>query len=155
MTENERLAAELDKALNGEAWHGPSFREALEGVDRATALARPIARAHSIAEIVLHTAFWQDVVRRRLDGERPEVTDAESWPDAALADDDAWRRAQERLRDSGRALSDTVRAFPAGKLTEKRPGLDDTWYGLISGALQHTIYHAGQVVILGKSATGR
>jgi len=155
MNESERLAGELDKALNGEAWHGPSFREALEGVDRATAVSRPIAQAHSIAEIVMHTATWHDVVRRRLGGEHPEVSESENWPDGVLADDAAWTRAQERLRDSGRALCEVVRAFPADKLTEKRPGVDGTWYALISGALQHTIYHAGQVVVLGKSATGR
>jgi hypothetical protein len=154
MNESERLAAEIDKALNGGAWHGPSFREALEGVDLAAAQARPIPAAHTIAEIVLHATGWHDVVRRRLLGESPQVSEARDWPKAPLADETAWRAAVERLFETGRSLCETVRAFPAAKLNEKRPQLDDTWYGLLSGQLQHVIYHAGQVAILRK-ARGR
>lgn len=151
MNESERLAAEIGKALSGGAWHGPSFREALEGVDLAAAMRRPVADAHTIAEIVLHATAWHDVVRRRLQGENPQVTDEQDWPRVALADEQAWQAAVRRLEETGRALCDTVRAFPAEKLHEKRPSLDDTWYGLISGQLQHVIYHAGQVALLRKA----
>lgn len=89
MNDSERLAIELDKALNGGAWHGPSFREALEGVDLASALRRPIPEAHSIAEIVLHATAWHDVVRRRLGGEAPQISDDQDWPAAAFADESA------------------------------------------------------------------
>lgn len=151
MNDSERLAAEIEKALVGGAWHGPSFLEALEGVDLAHALRRPIPEAHSIAEIVLHATVWHEVVRRRLLGESPEVSDAQDWPKAVLADEAGWRATVRRLGDTGRALCDTVRAFPEAKLDEKRPGLDDTWYGLISGELQHVLYHAGQVGLLRKA----
>jgi hypothetical protein len=155
MSESERLAIELDKALNGGAWHGPSFREALEGVDLAAALRRPIAEAHTIAEIVLHTTAWHDVVRLRLRGEAPQISDAEDWPAPAFADERDWQAAVRRLAETGRSLCDAVRAFPAEKLHEPRPRIDDTWYGLVSGELQHVIYHAGQVAILRKAGGGR
>jgi hypothetical protein len=150
MNESERLAGELDKALHGGAWHGPSWREALEGVSLASALQRPIPEAHSIAEIVLHATTWHDVVRRRLDGESPQVPDSEDWPAAALPNDAAWSTAVGRLFETGRALCDTVRRFPPEQLHEQRPRVDDTWYGLISGELQHALYHAGQIAILKK-----
>jgi DinB superfamily len=155
MNECERLAIELDKALNGGAWHGPSFREALEGVDHRTAQGRPIPEAHSIAEIVLHAATWHDVVRRRLSGETPQVSDAEDWPPAQIADDTAWRKIVDRLGETGHDLCNTVRGFPEVQLHEKRPRVDDTWYALISGELQHVLYHAGQVSILKKATAGR
>ncbi|OGF15186.1 MAG: hypothetical protein A2W00_06200 [Candidatus Eisenbacteria bacterium RBG_16_71_46] len=154
MTESERLAEELDKALNGGAWHGPSWREALEGVSRQAALGRPIPEAHSIAEIVLHATTWHDVVRRRLEGETPQVPDAEDWPPADLPEDDVWSAVLGRLFESGRALCETVRRFPAERLLEQRPRVDDTWFALISGELQHVLYHAGQIAVLKKS-TGR
>jgi DinB superfamily len=152
MNASEHLAQELDKALNGGAWHGPSLREALEGVDLAAAVQRPIPEAHSIAELVHHTTTWQDVVRRRLGGETPQVSEAENWPPAPPADEAAWQGALRRLFDSGRELHAVVRAFPLDRLHEKRPGIEDTWYAMISGELQHLTYHAGQVVILRKSA---
>lgn len=151
MNESERLAGELDKALYGGAWHGPSWREALEGVGRGAALQRPIPGAHTIAEIVLHATTWHDVVRRRLEGETPQVSDAEDWPVPAFADDAAWAAAVERLLATGRALTETVRRFPAERLQEARPRAEDTWFGLVVGELQHALYHAGQVVVLKKA----
>lgn len=90
MNESQRLADQLTRALNGNAWHGPSWKETLEGVTREAALHRPIPDGHSIAEVLLHATTWNDVVRRRLEGETPQVSDAQDWPSAALADDAAW-----------------------------------------------------------------
>lgn len=153
MNESERLAQQLDRALNGNAWHGPSFKEALAGVGRDAALRRPVAEAHTIAEIVLHATTWHDVVRRRLSGERPEVTDAEDWPPSGIADEAAWQAVVQRLFDTGAALRDTMARFPAERLLETRPGVEGTWYELMIGQLQHDLYHAGQVALLAKAAT--
>ena len=153
MSESKRLAKQLEKALNGGAWHGPSWREALEGIGRREAVHRPIPEAHSIAEILLHGTTWNDVVRRRLAGESPaQPTDDEDWPAATFPNDDAWSKAVARFFETGRALEQTVEGFPAEKLHLKRPSLDDTWYDLVLGQLQHTLYHAGQVSLLRKAA---
>ena len=151
MNESERFANQLERALNGNAWHGPSWREALDGITRERALERPIPEAHSIAEIVLHATTWHDVVRRRLEGETPEVSDAEDWPTAKLADEAAWKAAVSRLFATGAALREKVELFPVERLHEKRPKTDDTWYGLVIGELQHVLYHAGQVSLLKKA----
>ena len=151
MNESQRLGDQLTRALIGDAWHGPSWREALEGVTREAALHRPIPEAHTIAEILLHATTWHDVVRRRLQGESPEVSDAEDWPAATLADEAAWSAAVARLFDTGSALVATVDRFPVGKLHEKRLGVDGDWFELIIGELQHVLYHAGQVALLKKA----
>jgi hypothetical protein len=151
MNESERLADQIERALNGNAWHGPSWREALQDVTRERALERPIPEAHSIAEIVLHATSWHDVVRRRLEGESPAVSDAQDWPEAAVADDAAWQAAVARLFATGRSLREAVERFPADQLHEKRPKVEDTWYGLVIGELQHVLYHAGQVSLLRKA----
>jgi hypothetical protein len=152
MNESERLANQLERALNGGAWHGPSWREALEGVTRWSAMHRPIPEAHSIAEIVLHATTWHDVVRRRLEGESPQVSGAEDWPAAVFPDEAAWSAAVARLFETGRSLCEMVERFPVERLQEKRPGLDDTWFGVIIGELQHVLYHAGQITLLRKAA---
>lgn len=151
MNETQRLSEQLTRALNGDAWHGPSWKETLEGVTREAALHRPIPEGHTIAEVVLHETAWHEVVRRRLEGETPEVSDAQDWPAAAFADDAAWAAAVGRLFETGAALVAAVGRFPAEKLHEKRPSTDGTWYELIIGELQHVLYHAGQVGILKKA----
>ena len=152
MNESERLARELDKAINGEAWYGPSWRDLLGGVTCEEALERPLPGAHTIAEIMLHTATWLDVVRRRLSGETPEVSDAEDWPEADLPSEAAWLAQVERLFANGAALRETVARFPEERLHTKRANEDDTWHALVSGETQHVLYHAGQVGLLKKIA---
>jgi hypothetical protein len=153
MNESERLAQQLERALNGNAWYGPSWREALDGVTREAALRRPIPEAHTIAEIVLHATTWQDVVRRRLAGETPsQPTDAEDWPSGQLGDDRAWEAATKRLFDTGRGLGEAMAKFPPERLVEPRPGVDGIWYDLLVGVLQHVLYHAGQVALLRKAS---
>jgi len=151
MNESLRLADQLTRALNGDAWHGPSWKETLEGVTREAALHRPIPEAHTIAEIVLHETAWHDVVRRRLEGETPDVSDAQDWPTADFTDEAAWTAAVAGLFGTGSALVATVGKFPAEKLHEKRPNTNGTWYELIIGELQHVLYHAGQVGVLKKA----
>jgi len=151
MSETKRLANEVRKALNGEAWHGPTWKDNLDGVGREAATYRPIPEAHTIAEVVLHATTWHDVVRRRIEGETPEVTSDQDWPVGAFADDAAWNATVARLFETGKALAAAIESFPADKLLDKRPGVDGTWYELISGELQHVLYHAGQVGILKKA----
>ena len=52
MTEIERILDQLKRAYEGDAWHGPSVREALAGVNAKQAHARPLANAHSIWELI-------------------------------------------------------------------------------------------------------
>ena len=47
MSETERIAEQLKRAFEGEAWHGPAVQEVLAGVTAAGAAARPIASAHT------------------------------------------------------------------------------------------------------------
>lgn len=152
MNESARLAEQITRALKGEAWHGPSWKDVLDGIGAPAASHRPIAGAHTIAEVMLHATSWNDIVRRRLSGETPQVTEAEDWPPAtALESQAAWNAAVERFFESGRALVETVAAFPPEKLMEQRPGVDGNWFELIIGQLQHLLYHAGQVGLLRKA----
>jgi hypothetical protein len=151
MNESQQLASQMERALNGGAWHGPSWREALDGINSDGAQKRPIPRAHTVAEIVNHATTWHDVVRLRLEGERPQVSDAEDWPSTGITDEAAWMQTVGRFFESGRMLHETVGRFPPERIHERRPGLDDTWFDLIIGELQHMLYHAGQVVLLRKA----
>ena len=45
MRETERIAEQLRRAYDGDAWYGPSVRSALEGVDAGLATSRPVPGA--------------------------------------------------------------------------------------------------------------
>ena len=82
--ETSRIADQLRRAFDGEAWHGPAVLEILHGVTAADAAARPLPRGHNIWEIALHIAVWDDVARRRMAGEIVQPTPEEDWPPVAV-----------------------------------------------------------------------
>jgi hypothetical protein len=154
MNESQRLATQMKMALQGGAWHGPSWKEILEGVMAGDASRRPIPEAHSIAEVLHHASTWSDVVRRRLGGELPNVSNEENWPIIESLDEKAWTDARNLFFERGAALCETVAAFPSERLLEARPQpANGTWEDLILGQLQHLLYHGGQVALLQKAGT--
>src|SRR5438046_9834488 len=80
MTGPVRLADQIRRAFEGEAWHGDSVLELLKDVDAVTAAAHPIPNAHSIWDLVLHIAAWDDAVRRRTGGAAVTLSDEENFP---------------------------------------------------------------------------
>ena len=58
-----RLNEQLRRALQGDAWHGPSVLELLAGLSASQAASHPIAGAHSIWELVLHIRTDYDLLR--------------------------------------------------------------------------------------------
>lgn len=151
MTERDRIVDQLRRAFEGEAWHGPSVEEVLEGVTAKRASARPIPGAHTIWEIVLHVAFWEDTVRRRLLGETVNPTPEQDWADVTDASKAGWLRALKALRAGHKRLRATVAGIRDEELDSPARGSRTTRYVLLHGAIQHDLYHAGQIAVLKKS----
>ncbi len=153
MSEAARIADQLRRAFDGEAWHGDSLFEILEGVTAARAAARPIKGAHTIWELVLHIAAWDGAVLRRLGGAAVELSDAENFPPVTDASEAAWRRALAEVRRVHEKLVAAVAACPDSRLDEIVPGKEGahhTFYYMLHGVVQHELYHAGQIAILKK-----
>ena len=151
MSETFRIADQLRRAFEGEAWHGPAVKEVLAGVTARQAAARPVAGAHTIWEITAHIAAWEDAVRRRLTtGERVELGDAEDWPRAGEGGERAWTELLLRLEAGNRALRDAFLAFDESLLDRPPGGNRSTAYALMHGVIQHDLYHAGQIAVLRK-----
>lgn len=151
MSEIKRIADQLKRAYEGPAWHGPSVLEALAGITAAQAARRPIPDAHSIWEIVLHVATWNDTVRRRALGEKVDVSDAEDWPAVTATDEESWARAKTRLDAAHGALLDVLATLPESRLDEALVPGGSTGYIQFHGVVQHDLYHAGQIAVLKKA----
>src|SRR5215467_12866002 len=119
MKEIERIADQLHRAYTGDAWHGPSVLEALQGVTPEIAARRPIAGAHNIWELTHHIGAWADIPRRRLAGEVFEVTPEINFPPVPQASEAAWRDSLNRLAESQKRLMDVVLALDENRLDER------------------------------------
>jgi uncharacterized damage-inducible protein DinB len=153
MTETDRIADELRRAFDGTAWHGDSLFKILKGVTAAQAAARPIPEAHSIWELVLHLAAWEDAVRRRMTGVAVKLSAEENFPRVDDTSTAAWQTALGHLRRIHKKLLDAVRKFPEASLRKQVPGKRGAHYNfsfMLHGLAQHAAYHAGQIALLKK-----
>jgi uncharacterized damage-inducible protein DinB len=150
MEEIKRIEDQLKHAFEGEAWHGPSLRELLAAVTAERAARKPLAQAHSIWEIVLHIAAWENAVRRRLEGEAVTLSDAEDWPAVHDTSETAWQSALETLENGHQQLRATIRRLTDAQLGDLVPGENYSVYSLLHGVIQHDLYHAGQIALLKK-----
>jgi len=155
MTEVQRIREQFQRAFNGEAWHGPSVLKILDGVTAQQAAAHPIPGAHSIWELTLHIAAWENACRRRLEGDPAQLSDEEDWPTIEDTGEEAWHATQQHLRDNHQALLDAIAALDESNLD--RPIIENaetpfsSVYVTLHGAVQHDLYHAGQIAILKKA----
>jgi len=154
MREAERIADQLRRAHEGGAWHGPSVNELLAGLTAEQAAARPLKGAHSVWELVAHIEAWERAILRRLGGDPAAIYDTpEDWHAVASVSEDAWREAQVRLAETYAALRAAVLELDDEKLDEPILPEMSTRYVSLHGAVQHTLYHAGQIALV-KRALG-
>ena len=155
MTEVQRILDQLKRAYEGEAWHGPSVKEVLAGVTAQQAHARPIANAHTIYELVRHTAVWEDAGRRRLEGDRARIpiSSPEDWPPPDDTSEAGWEQAKAALDRGHQNLVEATKRVDESKLDAPiLEGLSSV-YVTLHGVIQHDLYHAGQIAILKKAVS--
>ena len=159
MHEPDRLADQLERSWNGDAWHGPALAELTQGLSAAQAQRHHLSEAHSIWELVLHCTAWVREVTRRLGGTTPSLPVEGDWPEVAEDSEAAWDSARCALQADILALARTVRGLdPAfldrtvGEGRDAPLGTGTTYYVMLHGVVQHNLYHAGQIALLRKLA---
>lgn len=155
MREAERIADQLWRSLQGEAWHGPALMELLRDVKAAEAAARPVSATHSIWELVGHATAWTRFVERRLLGEEYDVSDAENFPAVADGSEAAWEESLRRLVAVTETVREAVLRLDESHLEHTVAGKKISVYFLLHGLVQHNLYHAGQIALLKRALRGQ
>lgn len=140
----------FDQAFDHRAWHGTPLWGALRGVTVRQALWRPGPKRLCIWELVLHTAYWKYVVRRRLTRDYAisfprgpsNFPDLPPKPDAR-----AWKRDVALLKEEHRLLRAAIVRFPAARLG-RTDGSPWRFAQHIYGIASHDLYHTGQIQLL-------
>lgn len=142
----DEIVDQLERAFDGDPWHGPSLMANLDGVGHREAAERPVEGVHSIWELVLHVTGWTGVVTRRMRGEWLEVADEGDFPAIQAVSEPAWKAALAMARAAHDELCRVTRGFDKKRLNE-RIG-NTTYYMLLHGQAQHVAYHSGQIAML-------
>jgi hypothetical protein len=144
------LVAGLDQAFNKRSWHGPNLRGSLRGLSAEDAAWRPAPQRKSIAEIVVHCAYWKYVVRRKLRGEKRGsfALPGSNWfALPAPMTVTTWNNCIALLESEHKTLRAAVAAVPPVSLHKgSSPTATPAFH--IHGAAAHDLYHAGQINLL-------
>ena len=151
MTHVELIADELDRALRGQAWHGSSLCELLEGMSVEEAIQRPIPAGHNIWELVMHITSWANIATRRITGGQVAPYEGEDWPHAGDMTAERWIAIQAALRQSHENLREAVLRLADDELAKNAPQSQNSVSVLLHGVAQHAAYHGGQIALLKKA----
>lgn len=153
-----RIADELASTINGEAWYGDSLRQILEGVTAEQALAHPIPNAHSIWELLCHLEAWVKFATGAVDGTPippwPAMPVELDWPAVTETSEAAWKQALDSFFSHHLKLVEKIKSFADERLEATAPGRTYNFFRLFQSAIQHAVYHAGQVALLKKIVAG-
>jgi uncharacterized damage-inducible protein DinB len=146
-----RLIDLLDTGYNRKSWHGTNLRGSVRGLIATQAIWRSRPVGHTIAEIVVHCAYWKYAARRRLTGEKRGSfpLQGSNWfqliePLTAVA----WREYMALLEQQHRALRDAVAGLGSDALLAVPDGGKLSNSALIHGVAFHDVYHAGQIQVI-------
>jgi hypothetical protein len=147
----EHLLRLIDESFQRKSWHGTNLRGSIRGLPADIARWRAPGAKHSIAEIVVHCAYWKYTVRRRLRGEKRGsfVLKGSNWfKIVEPLTEPAWREHVALLEEEHRTLREAIAALTPAEAEGTLPGSKLDRLALIHGIAFHDIYHAGQIQVL-------
>ncbi|RZK60066.1 MAG: DinB family protein [Pedobacter sp.] len=149
------LVDELQKAYNGDAWHGSNTLSLLEIANAEKVFTHPIPNAHSIAELVLHLISWTEEVLDRINGETAKEPTRGDWPMPTEMSETGWDEILNQFRSANQKLIKALDKFESLSWSnevkdERIPSLGSGVNNakLINGLIQHHAYHSGQIALL-------
>jgi uncharacterized damage-inducible protein DinB len=156
MTEVERIVDQLKRTFDGEAWHGDPLMSILEGISAEHSGATWLPGTHTFYQLVVHITAWQrEAARRVRERMYRELTAEQDWVESGEGSA-AWGLALRDLQKSHSELVSAVRGMDPNLLDQIVPGSpNQSYYVLLHGVIQHTLYHAGQIAMLKKAFVER
>lgn len=141
----------LDQAYDHTSWHGPNLKGSIRRVNAEEASRRPGPGRKSIAEHVVHAAYWKYAVRRLLrnDPRGSFALKGSNWfaLGESISEPD-WKTYVALLEAEHRLLHETISIFPAARLHEPSPKKKYRCVDVIRGVTAHDLYHAGQIQLI-------
>jgi len=142
------IAAHIHDVHEGENWTEVNLISTLAGVGYQEASTVTPASVNTIAGLVKHLTFWNEVMAQRIEGHRVEIPDSNGFDNSTLPDAASWEALVEACMASGRRLAAAVASVEVSRLEEPiLPGASSTYKNL-QGSAEHVHYHLGQIVIL-------
>jgi len=132
-------------------WAGKGALASIEGMTAEVAHHRH-PEQHTIAEIVLHMAYWKDAVTARLTGTPWTFDDRVNWRPAGPGEH-GWTAARQELSAAHTRLTAALRRLTPDRLLERIRG-SLRMIDVVTDIATHDTYHAAQIFVLRRLPRG-
>ncbi|BAV09844.1 DinB superfamily protein [Filimonas lacunae] len=132
----------------GDNWTDVNIKDTLKGVTYKEAISITIASPNSIAMLLHHLTFYNEVVLQRLLDIYEPIPQSNGFDMPRITTEEGWQQLQHKNRQSAHALAEGILQFPEERLFELTANGQTTFYKNLHGVVEHAHYHLGQIVIL-------
>ncbi len=147
------LREQLKETWNGDPWFGRNGRLLLSEVDENLAFTK-LHNQHSILELVWHMANWKAFAINCLQASGTEdlhYFETHDWRELDHSNKSLWQEGLQKLEETQATLLSILQQLDDAGLEENVPERDYNNRKLISGVIQHDIYHLGQIAYIVKA----
>lgn len=144
------IAQHVTEVHEGGNWTEVNIKDTLADVGYKEAATVTTASYNTIAALVHHLSFYNDVVMQRLSGNDPVISESNGFDMAAIENEADWMNLKERNLQSARQLASAISEFPEEKIFELTATGHATHYKTLHGIAEHAHYHLGQIMLLKK-----
>ena len=149
--EIQSLVNHIEETFGGQPWFGRAAFELLDEIDPSIVHIKPGNKEHSLSELLYHMITWMTFTEKRILGEKDDMkafekldwremdASAQNWTDGL----GELKRIKDRIISLLKEKEDSF-------LDEKVDFREYNFRFLITGMIEHSIYHLGQIAYVKK-----
>lgn len=130
-------------------WTEIYLDDVIADVTYAEALKVVPGAGYTIAALLYHIAFYNNIVLQRLQGGHPDI-DGSNGFDVHINSAEEWLILKQNSLSAFKQLAAYVETMPVEQLWQTTGTKAHTFYKSLHGIAEHAHYHMGQIVLLKK-----
>ena len=150
MSITEELSENFNEALLNGNWICINLNDQLKDIPWQQAV-KQVYQLNSIALLTFHINYYIDGLAKVFEGGSLDIRDKYSFEMPAIRSEEEWINLKKQVRDNTSRFAGLIRNLSDKELYE--PFLDPKYgtnFRNISGILNHSFYHLGQIAMLKK-----
>lgn len=144
------IAKHLRDVYNGGNWTTSSLKQHLTDVTWQEATTK-VSSFNTIATLVYHMGYYVSAVLKVLQGGPLDAKDIYSFDHPPIHSQEDWQQLLDKTWAEGELFASLIEQLPEAIMWEDfSDNKYGTYYRNLSGIIEHTHYHLGQVVLIKK-----
>lgn len=145
------IIIQLEEIYSGKPWYGDSMADILNKISPVDAVKKLSPQTHCIVELVFHMITWRYFVVKQLQGDNEydvKQDDKNDWREFNLSDENLWKSALSEFDKMHKMLISELNNFNEVLMNKTIPLRNYNYEFLLTGLIQHDMYHLGQISLI-------